>query len=110
MANVAFTDPIDNLSGRKDRAGETYYCIRFGRRVVSHYPLHKNPKKITARQRDLSSNFAHAVVQAKAELSDPERKAYWQQRFEEQKRTAANPYRILRNFVIASLTRQNTPE
>lgn len=109
MARAAYTDPVDHLSGRKDKSSETYYCIRLGKKIVSHYPLHKDPKKITAHQRDLSSNFARAVEQAKTELSDPVRKAYWQQLFDEQKRTAAKPYQLLRNFVIASITKQNTP-
>lgn len=107
MAKASFEDPINHLKGRRDRTSETYFCYRLGQKVVSHYPLHKDPKKITAHQRDLSSNFARAVQQAKTELADPARKAYWQQLFDEQKRTAEKPYAILRNFVIASITKQN---
>ena len=109
MAEASFSDPIDHISGRRDRSSETYYCIRLGRKIVSHYPKHKNPKKITARQRDLSSNFAIAVRQAQTELANPLRRAYWQQLFDEQKQTAEKPYLILRNFVIASLSKQTPP-
>ena len=107
MAKAELEVPFAAINGRLDRADEIYFCTRFGRTVVSHYPKRKNKKKITPHQRDLSSNFAWTVQQAKTELSDPERKAYWQQRFEAQKMTAKKPYIILRNFVIAEITRQN---
>ena len=98
------------INGRLDRANDTYFCTRFGKTVVSHYPKRKNPKTITSHQRDLSSNFANAVRQAKNELADPQRKDYWLQRFEEQKKTSKKPYIILRNFVIAQITKQTSPQ
>ena len=108
MAKAELEVPFSAVNGRLDRADEIYFCTRFGKTVVSHYPTRKKPKSITPHQRDLSSNFANAVRMAKNELADPERKAYWLQRFEEQKKTAKKPYVILRNFVIAEITRQNT--
>ncbi len=110
MAKAELEVPFASINGKFNQADDIYFCTRFGKTVVSHYPKHKNPKIISPRQRALSSNFAQAVKQAKIELTDPERKAYWQQRFEEQQKTAQKPYTILRNFVIAELTRQNTPD
>ena len=107
MADVSFKDPVDQLNGRINHKSDTYFCTRMGKKVVSHYPLHKNSKKITPLQRDAFANFGQAVHQAKIELADPERKAFWQQLFDKQKQTAEKPYLILRNFVIASLTKQN---
>ena len=106
MAHVSYTDPVEHLTGRKNSKSETYYCVRLGKKIISHYPLHKDPKTISTRQRDVIASFSQAVRQAQRELADPERKAYWQQLFDEQKRTATKPYLILRNFVIASLSKK----
>ncbi|MGM9811165.1 MAG: hypothetical protein ACI30J_09920 [Paludibacteraceae bacterium] len=108
MAKVSFQDPVANVNGRIDNNSETYFCTRFGQKVVSHYPKHKNPKKISSRQRTLNANFTHAVQQARIELADPDRRAFWLKAFERQMQTADKPYRILRNFVIAELTKQDT--
>ncbi len=108
MAQVSYLDPVEQVNGRLDHQSEIYFCTRLGKRIASHYPKHKNPDKISSRQRDLASNFANAVQQCKIELADPERKAYWQERFEEQKKTAQKPYLLLRNFVIASLAKHDT--
>ena len=106
MAKINYENPVKDVKGRINRKEETYYCFRNGVKIASHYPLKKNPKKITAHQRELASNFADVIAQTKAELEDPERRAYWQEQFDEQKKTAVEPYKILRNFVIASLTKQ----
>ena len=106
MARTTYEFPFSELKGRIDRNSRFYYCNRMGTNITSHYPLHKDPKKISARQKAAFSNFAQAVQQAKTELEDPERRAYWQQRFDEQKQTADKHYRLLRNFVIASLSKQ----
>lgn len=109
MAKAELEVPFATINGRLNQADDIYFCTRYGKTVVSHYPKHKNPKIISPRQRALSANFAQAVKQAKVELANPERRAYWQQRFEEQQKTAQKPYAVLRNFVIAELTRQNKP-
>lgn len=106
MARTIYEFPFSEIKGRIDRKSRFYYCNRMGTKITSHYPLHKDPMKISDRQKAAFSVFAQAVQQAKTELADPERRAYWQQRFEEQKHTADKPYRILRNFVIASLSKQ----
>ena len=72
--------------------------------VVSHYPKHKDPKKITAHQHDLNDKFRQAVAQATIELTDPQRKAYWLEQFNAQKEP--RKYKTLRGFVIAQLTKQ----
>jgi hypothetical protein len=108
MAKADLEVPFAAINGRLGSANDTYFCTRFGKTVVSHYPRHKNPKKITSHQRDLSSNFANAVRLAENELADTQRKDQWLKRFEEQKQTAKKPYVILRNFVIAEIIRQNT--
>ncbi len=107
MATADYDHPISGMHGRIDRKSTTYHAQRWGKDVTSHYPLKRNKKKITKHQHELNKSFAEVVQQAKIELADPQKRAVWQQRFDEQKTTAEKPYVILRNFVIASLTKQN---
>ena len=50
--------------------------------------------------------FQQAVAQADSILKDHEQKQEWQTRFEEQKRIAKKPHKQLRNFIIATITKQ----
>ena len=110
MGKAKLEVPFSEITGRLDRESETYYATRLGETVVSHYPKHKDPKKITAPQRAQQSAFQQAVALAQTELADPQRKAYWLTKFNEQKRTANKPYKLLRNFVIAELTKHKKNE
>ena len=60
-------------------------------------------------------NVSQAVAQAKAELSDPIRRAYWQHLFDQHKQSTANKantapsqptYKTLRGFTLAQLNKQ----
>ena len=106
MAKADLEVPFNGIHGRLDSESEVYYAKRLGEIVVSHYPTHRDPKKITTSQRAQQSAFQQAVALAKTELSDPQRKAYWFTKFNEQKRTAKKPYKLLRNYIIAELTKQ----
>ena len=81
MAKATLEVPFSSISGRLSGESEMYVTTRFGETVISTYPKHRDPKKITAHQHALNANFAQAVAQAKVELSDPIRRAYWQDRF-----------------------------
>ena len=89
MAKATLEVPFSSISGRLSGESEMYVTTRFGETVISTYPKHRDPKKITAHQRALNANFAQAVAQAKVELSDPIRRAYWQDRFTHYQRTPA---------------------
>jgi hypothetical protein len=106
MAKASLEIPFMGIRGRLDHSSETYYCTRLGENVVSHYPKHKDPKKITARQKARYAVFQQAVAQADQQLKDPQMAAGWQTKFNKQKQTAKKPYRLLRNYVIATLTKQ----
>ena len=106
MAKTELEVPFNGLHGRLDHESEIYFTNRFGETVVSHYPKHKDPKKISDRQKARHAVFHDAVAEADRQLKDPQTAAEWQQRFEEQKRTAKKPYRLLRNFVIATIAKQ----
>ena len=101
---------IDQISGKIDRQREDIYLAhRLGETVVSHYPRHKDPKKITALQTAAFSSFADAVREAQRQLADPQLRQQWQELFDRQKKHAPagkKQYRVLRNFVIASLQTQ----
>lgn len=122
MAKAKLEIPFAGLSGRLSGDSETYITTRYGETVISNYPKRRDPKKITVHQRELNTAFAGVVAQAKAELSDPVRRAYWQEQFDQYKQSTANKpitdsshptepsshptYKTLRGFTIAQLTKQ----
>ena len=108
MAKAELEYPFNSVSGKLSKDSEMYFTQRFGETVVSNYPKHKDPKKITAHQHNLNNNFRQAVTQATAELTDPDRKAYWLEQFNAQKEP--KKYKTLRGFVIAELTKKDLIE
>lgn len=125
MAKAELDILLDKLSGRLTGDSRFYSTHRYGRTIISNYPKHKDPKSITPSQRANSSGFGQRSKQAKQELDDPVRHAYWQDLYDQYKRLAnkdikkANtqffgpnspaviknkPYETLRGFVIAQLT------
>ena len=109
MAKAELDILLDKLSGRLTGDSKFYTTHRHGQTVISNYPLHKDPKSITPHQRELNASFAQISKQAKQELSDPEKHAYWQSRYEAHLRDPKAPkyYATLRGFVIAQLKMQN---
>ena len=127
MAKAQLDILLDKLSGRLTGDSEFYATHRYGRTVISNYPKHKDPKSITPSQRANSTGFGQRSTQAKQELDDPVRHAYWQNLYDQYKRLAnkdikkANTqffgpnspavqknkyYETLRGFVIAQLSKQ----
>jgi hypothetical protein len=106
MAKVELAIPFDKMSGKLDGNSTIYATTRYGKTVFSHYPKHKDPKSLSARQRELNANFGQISKQAKQELADPERRAYWQSLYDEYK-TNLKPsdkyYFTLRGFVIGQM-------
>lgn len=98
MAQAELNITIDKLSGKIYGDSDVYIAHRYGKTVISHYPRTKDPKSITAHQRELSATFGQISKQAKAELSDPERRAYWQARYDEYTKLAVD------NLAKANLT------
>lgn len=122
MAKAELSVLIDKLSGRINGKSRVYTSLRYGQTVVSTYPLHRDPKKISTRQRELNTQFTQAVKQCKLEMADSERLAYWQDRYAAYQKAAnknlsrANKdffgapsdkyYSTLRGFIIAQLRKQ----
>ena len=128
MAKAQLDILIDKLSGRLTGDSKFYATHRYGRTVISNYPKHKDPKSITPSQRANSSGFGQISKQAKLELADPVRHAYWQDLYDQYKRLAQKNlkeaniqffgpnspaviknkyYETLRGFVIAQLAKAN---
>jgi len=127
MAKAELDILLDKLSGRLTGDSRFYSTHRYGRTIISNYPKHKDPKSITPSQRANSSGFGQRSKQAKQELDDPVRHAYWQDQYDQYQRLAnknlkkANTqffgpnspaviknkyYETLRGFVIAQLSKQ----
>ena len=127
MAKAELDILLNKLQGRLTGDSKFYATHRNGRTVISNYPMHKDPKVISAHQKANSSAFAQSSKQAKLELSDPSRQAYWQEQYDQYKRLAnknlakANAlffgpdspavtkkkyYTTLRGFVIAQMSKQ----
>lgn len=104
MAKADLEVPFAGIHGRIGHDSEIYYTQRYGKTVVSNYPKRRDPKTISDRQKTLNANFQAAVQRAGAELSAPVRRAHWQTLFDQQ--PAPPKYKVLRNFVIAQLTKK----
>lgn len=132
MAKAKLDILLDDLNGRLTGDSEFYVSNRYGKTVISNYPLHRDPKKISAKQRSNSAAFGELSKQAKLEMSDPARLAFWQDRYAAYTKAAnkslahANAqffnidpittpsskqkfYLTLRGFIIASLFTQYKP-
>ena len=107
MAKAELDILLSKLQGRLTGDSEFYVTNRHGKTVISNYPLHKNKKKLTANQRATFASFGECSKQAKAELSDPSRRA--NRRFFGENSTAAAQdkfYSTLRGFIIAQLRKE----
>ncbi len=121
MAKVEPSLPFDHFSGKLSRKERIVMRTRNGR---THAYAITNPYTgplAESRKRAIST-FAEAVRQCKSEMSDPERLAYWQDRYIHYRKAAnkhvarANAkflgttsdkfYSTLRGFIIASLSAQ----
>ena len=88
MAKAELDILLDKLSGRLTGDSKFYTTHRHGRTIVSNYPLHLDPKKMTEGQKANSNAFGQAVKQCKVEMNDPERLACWKERYEAYKKAA----------------------
>ncbi len=109
MAQAELNISLDKMSGKIYGDSDVYIAHRYGKTVISHYPKHRDPNSLTPHQRELNSTFAQISKQAKLELADPQKRADWQQRYDEYKANYNSKdkyYFTLRGFVIAQLSKQ----
>ena len=129
MAKAELEVILNKLRGRITGDSKFYATNRYGKTVISNYPLHKNPKSISENQRANSASFGQRSKQAKLEMSDPDRLVYWQNLYDQYRKLAnknlakANAqffavdpnttpldkqkyYKTLRGFIIAQLRKE----
>ena len=126
MASVIPASPFESISGKLSSKERIVMRVRNGR---MHAYAIQNPYTgplAESRKRAISA-FAEAVKQCKAEMSDPERLAYWEGLYAEYKKLAAKNlnranrrffgeesnaakqekyYSTLRGFIIAQLRKE----
>ena len=88
MAKAELDILLDKLSGRLTGDSKFYTSHRYGKTIVSNYPLHRDPKTITDIQRANSKAFGQLSKQATQEKNDPERLAYWEGQYAAYKKAA----------------------
>ena len=121
MAHVEPALPFDHFSGKLSRNERIVMRTRYGR---THAYAYRHPYKgpISENRKPIISAFTQASKQCKLEMADPERLAYWQDRYvqydklakrnttKENERfigTKTDKYYVsLRGFIIASLSVQ----
>lgn len=119
MAKVQPSLPFDNFSGKLSSGERIVMRTRFGRTEAYAYN-HPYTGPISENRKPIINAFSQAVKQCKLEMSDPERLAYWQDRYAQYDKLARrNPakanmqfigtktdkyYVSLRGFIIASLS------
>ena len=119
MAKVEPSLPFDHFSGKLSRNERIVMRTRYGRTHAYAY-RHPYTGPISENRKPIISAFSQAAKQCKAEMSDPERLTYWQDRYAQYCKLAhRNPakanerfigtktdkyYVSLRCFIIASLS------
>ena len=121
MAHVEPSLPFDHFSGRLSSRERIVMRTRNGR---THAYAIMNPYKgpISENRKPIINAFSQAVKQCKLEMSDPDRLAYWQDRYIQYRKavnkhvaranakflgtTSDKIYSTLRGFIIASLSAQ----
>jgi len=121
MAHVEPALAFDHFQGKLSSKEQIVMRTRYGR---THAYAYRNPYTgpISENRKPIISAFSQAVKQCKAEMSDPQRLAYWQARYAQYDKLAMrNPakanarfigtktdkyYVSLRGFIIASLSVQ----
>ena len=121
MAKIELATPFDEMSGKLSSREHIVMRTRYGRTEAYAY-RHPYKGPISENRKPVINAFSQAVRQCKSEMSDSERLAYWQDRYEQyckaahRNTTRANAkfigtasdkfYLTLRGFIIASLSVQ----
>ncbi len=80
MAKILFTDPVAAISGRTSTGDRIVFRTRNGR-THAYVVQHPNTNPPSEKQLAHTALFAATVKQARAELADPVRCAYWEKEF-----------------------------
>ena len=119
MARIELATPFDEMSGKLSSNERIVMRTRYGRTEAYAY-RHPYKGPISENRKPIIKAFSNAVKQCKIEMSEPDRLAYWQDRYAQYTKlarrntTKANAkfigtntdkfYLTLRGFIIASLS------
>lgn len=108
MARVKLNKKFQEYTGAVPPNESRFYLTkRYGRTIMSHCPLHRDPNSLTAAQRASNNDFAQARALADTELADETKREIWLQRWREHSLTSPKPYKTLRGFTIAQIRKQS---
>ena len=123
MAKVEPSLPFDHFSGKLSRKERIVMRTRNGR-THAYAIMHPYSGPLAESRKRAITTFSQAVTRCKSEMLDPERLAYWQDRYNQYLKAAnkhvgrANAkflgttsdkfYSTLRGFIIASISAQLT--
>lgn len=107
MARVKLNKKFEKYVGTIPPKGSRFYLTeRYGKTIMSHYPMHRDPDSITANQKASSNEFAQARLIADAELADPVSHDEWLRKWHEATTVGGQNYKTLRGFTIAQVRKQ----
>ena len=119
MAKIELATPFDEISGKLSSTERIVMRTRYGR---THAYAIRHPFRgpFTEKQKTVINAFYEAARQCKIEMADPERLAFWQERYAQYTKlakrntpkanlqfigsTSDKYYLTLRGFIIASLS------
>lgn len=115
MAKATLDKKFKSYTGKLPPNGHRFYLTnRFGEKIISHCPEHRDPDSITDAQRQAFQLIKEASAKADADLRDPVKHDEWLHKWHDSlalasSRSSHRPvkrYKTLRGFVIAAY-RQN---
>ena len=108
MARARLNKKFKDYIGKIPPNGHRFYLTnRFGEKVISHCPEHRDPDSISEAQRRAFQLVKEASAKADAELRDPVKHDEWLKKWHDSlSNRRAKHYKTLRGFVIASIRKQ----
>ena len=101
MAKIELATPFDEMSGKLSATDRIVMRTRYGK--THAYTIH-NPFRgpFSENQKTVINAFSQAVSLCKSEMSDPDRLAYWQDRYSQYCKAARrNPARANAKFIAS---------
>ena len=108
MARAKLNKKFKDYTGVLPPNGHRFYLTnRFGERVISHMPEHRDPDSVTPAQRQAFQLIKQASALADADLRDPVKHDEWLHKWHDSYADRhAKQYKTLRGFVIAQIRQQ----
>jgi len=108
MAKVTLNKLYKDYTGKVPPSGNRAYVTnRFGEKIMSNCPEHRDPDSITEAQRHAFLLIKEASAKADADLRDPVKHDEWLKQWHASlSDRRAKHYKTLRGFVIAAYRRQ----